>query len=294
LLTVYDAEDQPDPYQLKKAVWAYQNVDDSVACLQAKLNYYNPRQNLLTRWFTLEYESWFDLFLPGLHRVGAPIPLGGTSCHFRTSILRDVLGWDPFNVTEDADLGIRLHRAGKRTLVLESTTYEEANSEFLNWVHQRSRWVKGYMQTFLVHTRNPLALYREMGLKDSLIFLLTVGGYLATILLNPIFWTLLILWVLAQPGWVAALFPGGVYYLALISLWLGSFFFILLGLMGAIGRGQDDLGPYTLLIPLYWVLMSIAAYLALFELIFRPHHWRKTEHGLHFEKIYGESSETGA
>jgi cellulose synthase/poly-beta-1,6-N-acetylglucosamine synthase-like glycosyltransferase len=283
-LTIYDAEDAPDPHQLKKAVWIYQRVDNSVACLQAKLNYYNPRQNLLTRWFTLEYESWFDLFLPGLHQIGAPIPLGGTSNHFRTAALREVLGWDPYNVTEDADLGLRLHRMGKRTLVLESTTYEEANSKFLNWMRQRSRWVKGYMQTFLVHTRNPLALYREIGLRNSLIFVATFGGYIAVVLMNPIFWGLVLLWFLAYPGWLEAMFPGAVYYLALVSLWLGNFFFILLGLMAALGRGQDDLGPYTLLAPLYWLLMSVAAYVALYELIFSPHHWWKTEHGLHFEE----------
>jgi cellulose synthase/poly-beta-1,6-N-acetylglucosamine synthase-like glycosyltransferase len=284
LLTIYDAEDEPDPHQLKKAAWIYQRVDDSVACLQAKLNYYNPRQNLLTRWFTLEYESWFDHFLPGLHEIGAPIPLGGTSNHFRTAALREVLGWDPYNMTEDADLGLRLHRMGKRTLVLESTTYEEANSKLLNWMRQRSRWVKGYMQTFLVHTRNPLALYREVGLKNSLMFVVTFGGYIAVVLMNPIFWGLVLLWFLAHPGWLEAMFPGAVYYLALVSLWLGNFFFILLGLLGASGRGQDDLAPYALLAPLYWLLMSIAAYVALYELIFSPHHWRKTEHGLHFEE----------
>jgi cellulose synthase/poly-beta-1,6-N-acetylglucosamine synthase-like glycosyltransferase len=173
---------------------------------------------------------------------------------------------------------------GKRTLVLESTTYEEANSKVLNWVRQRSRWIKGYMQTFLVHTRNPLALYREIGIRDSLVFLATVGGYIAVILMNPIFWGLVVLWFLAYPAWLEAMFPGVVYYLALVSLWLGNFFFILLGLMGALGRGQDDLTPYALLAPLYWLLMSIAAYVALYELIFSPHHWRKTEHGLHFEE----------
>ena len=56
--------------------------------------------------FTLEYTFWFDYMLPGLERLRLPIPLGGTSNHFRTATLRDLGGWAPFNVTEDAHLGI--------------------------------------------------------------------------------------------------------------------------------------------------------------------------------------------
>jgi cellulose synthase/poly-beta-1,6-N-acetylglucosamine synthase-like glycosyltransferase len=290
LLTVYDAEDQPDPYQIKKAVWAYQHLnDDSVACLQAKLSYYNPRQNLLTRWFTLEYSSWFDMFLPGLHEAGAPIPLGGTSNHFRTDVLKEALSWDPYNVTEDADLGLRFARMGKRTMVLESTTYEEANSNLKNWLRQRSRWVKGYMQTFLVHTRHPVMLYREVGLKNSLAFVATVGGLIFTVLASPIFWAILLLWILAQPDWVHHLFPGPVYYMALVSLFIGNFFFVFLGLVGAVGRGLDDLTPHALLAPAYWMLMSVAGYMALFELIVNPYYWQKTEHGLHLEEDAGSA-----
>ena len=285
LLTVYDAEDQPDPYQLKKAVWAFKHLnDESIACLQAKLNYYNPRQNLLTRWFTLEYSAWFDMFLPGLHQAKAPIPLGGTSNHFRSDVLKEALSWDPYNVTEDADLGLRLARMGKRTMTLESTTYEEANSSLRNWIRQRSRWIKGYMQTFLVHTRHPVTLYTEIGFRSSLAFLATVGGLIFTVLASPIFWIILILWVLTQPGWVPALFPGPIYYMALVSLFVGNFFFVFLGLIGAVGRGFDDLTPHALMIPIYWFLMSVAGYLALFELISKPSYWQKTEHGLHLQE----------
>ena len=154
-LTIYDAEDKPDRLQLKKAAWAFAHADESVACLQAKLGYYNGRQNLLTRWFNLEYDDWFNLFLPGLHEMGAPIPLGGTSNHFDVFSLCESFAWDPHNVTEDADLGLRLARLGKTTAMLESTTHEEANSRVPNWLRQRSRWMKGYFQTILVHTRSP-------------------------------------------------------------------------------------------------------------------------------------------
>jgi cellulose synthase/poly-beta-1,6-N-acetylglucosamine synthase-like glycosyltransferase len=285
MLTVYDAEDKPEPYQLKEAIWLFRKLDDpDVACLQAKLNYYNPRQNLLTRWFTLEYSAWFDLFLPGLHRMGAPIPLGGTSNHFKTDALRDAMNWDPYNVAEDADLGLRLFRTGKKIAMLHSTTYEEANSQWRNWMRQRSRWIKGYIQTFFVHTRHPWTLYKEIGLKNCLIFVATIGGLIFTVLVSPIFWVLTLLWVIAQPGFIVPLFPGPVYYPALASLFIGNFFFVFLGLMGAVEKGADDLAPHTLLTPVYWFLMSVAGYRALYEFIFHTHHWHKTEHGLHFEE----------
>jgi cellulose synthase/poly-beta-1,6-N-acetylglucosamine synthase-like glycosyltransferase len=281
LVTVYDAEDKPDPLQLKKAVWGFGRVDDSVACLQAKLGYYNPRQNLLTRWFTLEYDAWFNIFLPGLHRIGAPIPLGGTSNHFRRRALEACLGWDPYNVTEDADLGLRFARLGLTTAMLESTTEEEANSQVGNWVRQRSRWSKGYMQTLLVHTRRPLRLLRELGPRATAGFLLTIGGAVLTALLAPIFWMMLIVWLYLQPVWISELFPGPIYYAASVSLVAGNFLLVFLSLWAAVGRGHDDLAPSALLTPLYWVLMSAATYMALGELILRPHHWHKTEHGLH-------------
>jgi cellulose synthase/poly-beta-1,6-N-acetylglucosamine synthase-like glycosyltransferase len=256
-------------------------VDATVACLQAKLGYYNPRQNLLTRWFTLEYDAWFNIFLPGLHRIGAPIPLGGTSNHFRRDALCKCLGWDPYNVTEDADLGLRFARLGLTTSMLESTTGEEANSRVGNWVRQRSRWSKGYMQTLLVHTRRPRALVREVGIKAAAAFLLTVGGAVVTALLAPLFWALLVLWICFQPEWIQALFPQVIYYPALLSLVGGNFALVFLSLAAAVRRGHDDLSLYALLSPFYWLLMSAATYVALVELVLRPHYWHKTEHGLH-------------
>jgi glycosyltransferase XagB len=287
LLAIYDAEDAPDPGQLKQAVRSFADGDPSLTCLQARLGYYNPRQNLLTRWFTLEYDAWFNLLLPGLHRVGAPIPLGGTSNHFRTDLLRECLGWDPYNVTEDADLGVRLARRGLTTAMLESTTSEEANSNVAGWLRQRSRWTKGYMQTVLVHTRQPLELYRDLGPKSVLAFLLTVGAAIATALISPLFWMLTLLWVAAQPAWIAEAFPAPIYYPGLVMLVFGNFLLVMLTLWAAVGRRNDDLTPHALLMPLYWVLNSIAAYIALVELLLRPHHWHKTEHGLHFGQPNG-------
>jgi cellulose synthase/poly-beta-1,6-N-acetylglucosamine synthase-like glycosyltransferase len=152
-IVIYDAEDDPDTLQLKKAACIFSHAGNDVACIQSKLDYYNDTQNLLTRLFTLEYSLWFNLTLPGLQALNAPIPLGGTSNHYRAAALQAIGLWDSFNVTEDADMGIRIARKGYRTLIMDSTTFEEANSMTKNWFKQRSRWVKGYMQTYLVHLR---------------------------------------------------------------------------------------------------------------------------------------------
>ena len=144
-LTIYDAEDIPDPDQLKKAILAFRTHDKDYVCFQAALNYFNKNENFLTRMFTLEYSYWFDCLIPGLYGLRLPIPLGGTSNHFDVRKLKQIGGWDPFNVTEDADLGMRASAEGYKVGVIASTTYEEANSNLGNWLRQRSRWVKGYM-----------------------------------------------------------------------------------------------------------------------------------------------------
>jgi glycosyltransferase involved in cell wall biosynthesis len=176
LITIFDAEDRPEPLQLRRAAVAFRRLDPAIACLQAKLHYYNADQNLITRWFSAEYVTWFSGMLPALVEMKAPIPLGGTSMHIRREVLEAVGAWDPYNVTEDADLGTRLHRLGFRTEVLDSVTYEEANSDLINWVKQRSRWYKGYLQTWLVHLRHPLKLWRQLGPVGFLGFNVVVGG----------------------------------------------------------------------------------------------------------------------
>jgi cellulose synthase/poly-beta-1,6-N-acetylglucosamine synthase-like glycosyltransferase len=279
-VTIFDAEDIPEPDQLKKAVILFRRGDPKLVCVQAKLSYFNRDQNLLTRWFTAEYAMWFDLYLPALHAAKQPIPLGGSSNHFRTAILREVGGWDPFNVTEDADLGIRLYRAGYRTEVMDSTTYEEANSEFVNWVRQRSRWVKGYLQTWLVHMRNPRTLYRELGPAGFWGMQMALLGTPLMFLLNPLFWAITTLWFATQWLVLERLFPPGIYYLGMLNLLGGNFAFTYLNAMAAAKRGDFDLVPYTLLTPLYWSMMSLAAWKALLQLLTRPSHWEKTMHGL--------------
>ncbi|MFS8857731.1 glycosyltransferase [Synechococcus sp. H55.7] len=279
-LTIYDAEDIPDPDQLKKAIIAFKKGDPSLVCVQAALNYFNRNENFLTRMFTLEYSYWFDYLLPGLETLKMPIPLGGTSNHFRTDRLRELQGWDPFNVTEDADLGIRASQHGYTVGVINSTTYEEANCALKNWIRQRSRWIKGYMQTWLVHNRNPLRSLRKLGLKNWLAYQFFIGGSFFTFLTSPIMWLLFFYWLLTRAHWLQNIFPSWLIYLGLFNLLVGNAIGIYLNLVAVFRRGYYDLAFYALLNPIYWQLHSMAAYMALWQLFTKPFYWEKTIHGL--------------
>ncbi len=279
-LTIYDAEDRPEPDQLKKAVVAFRKGPPELVCVQAALNYYNAKENILTRMFTLEYSYWFDYVLTGLDQLGLPIPLGGTSNHFRVDRLRELGGWDPFNVTEDADLGIRAAAHGYRVGVINSTTWEEANNHLGNWIRQRSRWIKGYMQTILVHTRHPLRLLRSVGLKNVVGFLLLVGGApFAFLSLIPL-WSITLIWLVTRTQMFDILFPGLVLYISLFNLLIGNGVMIYLGMLAGFKRRRYQLIPFALLNPFYWILHSIASYKAVWQLITKPFYWEKTRHGL--------------
>ena len=278
-ITIYDAEDRPDPGQLKTAIQAFRE-DGGIACVQSALNYYNSRDNWLTRMFTIEYTNWFDLMLPALSKLKHPIPLGGTSNHFRTAFLKQMVAWDPFNVTEDADLGIRMSRLGYVSKVISSTTYEEANCRTISWIKQRTRWLKGYMQTYLVHMRSPAKLYRELGAGGFLSFQLFIGGTVLSNLANIILYVIFFIWLLAGADTIDYLFPSPTYELALINFVVGNAALILMNILSIYRRRMYGLIPYALTAPLYWLLGGIASYRALHQLFFRPSYWDKTEHGI--------------
>lgn len=285
-IVIYDAEDIPESNQLKKAFLAFEKSSENTVCIQAKLNFYNPRQNLLTRAFTAEYSVWFDLVLTGLQEIKAPIPLGGTSNHFKTKILKDIGGWDPFNVTEDCDLGIRLVKKQYLTAVLDSTTHEEANSNLWNWLKQRTRWVKGYIQTYFVHMRHPGEFAGNWKHPQVITFQLIVGGKVLSMLINPIMWILTISYFVlrSQIGEaVEILFPGPILYMSFFSLVIGNFLYIYYYMIGIAKRQHYDLVKYVIFVPFYWLGMSIAAYRAIFEFGFKPYYWFKTTHGLYQE-----------
>jgi glycosyltransferase XagB len=280
LLVIYDAEDRPEPDQLRKAVGAFREAGEKTVCVQARLRYWNAGANLLTRMFGLEYGYWFGAMLPGLDRLGLPIPLGGTSNHFRVSALRDLGGWDPHNVTEDADLGLRAAVEGYRVGVIDSETDEEACSEIRPWIRQRTRWIKGYMQTALVHTRHPLKLVRDVGVVNALGFLLLIAGTPLTFLLAPLLWVGTATWyAFGEPR--LPLVNSGVFWLiALIDLIAGNVIMILLNMVAAVRDRGWRWAPFAVLNPLYWILHSWASWRALIQLIRNPFYWEKTPHGL--------------
>jgi cellulose synthase/poly-beta-1,6-N-acetylglucosamine synthase-like glycosyltransferase len=279
-LVVYDAEDQPEPDQLRKVVAAFRQSSPNTACLQCRLSYFNASENWLTRMFTLDYALWFDQMLPGLERLNVPIPLGGTSNHFKIDVLRELHAWDPFNVTEDADLGVRLTQKGYRVGVVDSTTFEEASCHTGNWIRQRSRWMKGYMQTFLVHTRRPLHLIRTIGPFGFLGFIFFIGGTVLAGLLNPVFWLLYVVWLVAATNGFDPLFPQLLLFLSLFNLLAGNGAFIFLHMLAPIRRGWLNLIPYSLTALGYWVMISVAAYKGLWQLLRNPFYWEKTQHGV--------------
>jgi cellulose synthase/poly-beta-1,6-N-acetylglucosamine synthase-like glycosyltransferase len=281
---IYDAEDIPDPLQLKKAILAFKKGPKEIACIQARLNFYNPTQNILTRLFTIEYSLWFNLVLTGLQAINAPIPLGGTSNHFRTKDLIKLNKWDPFNVTEDADLGIRLMKMGYKTAILDSYTMEEANGRPFSWLKQRSRWIKGYIQTYHVHMRQPKSFFGRKNFINFLSFQLIIGAKIFSLTVNPIMWMMTIAYFVFKPftsHFIESLFLTPIFYMAVISMVIGNFLYMYYYMLGAAKRDEWELVPFALLTPIYWLAMSMAASMATWEFIFKPHYWHKTQHGLH-------------
>ncbi|MEM7216113.1 MAG: glycosyltransferase family 2 protein, partial [Pseudomonadota bacterium] len=279
-LVLYDAEDQPSPDQLREAYNRFLVSDADVACLQAPLYIHNHRQNWLCRMFAIEYLTLFNGILPVLAKWRVPFPLGGTSNHFRTDILRKVGAWDPYNVTEDADLGVRLFREGYRSETISLPTYEEAPPNLYPWLKQRTRWIKGWMQTILVHNRSPVAFFRDLGLRNGLAFHLFLTSIVISVIIHPIFLFLAIQQIANLP----IITPNGI-----DTLILGTSIFNLVGGYTTYGllayavlktSGHQSYSGFILTIPFYWLLISVAGWRAIFHLIVKPHMWEKTPHGL--------------
>jgi len=278
-VVIYDAEDRPAVDQLRRAAEAFMTLPWTTACLQARLDYHNHDHNLLTRFFTLEYNFWFDLLLPALVRDDMPIPLGGTSNHFRTQALRELRGWDPYNVTEDADLGLRLYFAGYRTEMLDSVTAEEACARLRPWIRQRSRWMKGYLQTWAVAARSK-ATWRRGGWRGAVGMHLIIGGTPIVNAINPLFWALNIYYAVTRDHRIVTLFPRPLLYASVAVFLIGNFLFVYTNFLGLVHRERWHLLSALLLTPLYWLLQSIGALRAIGQLVTRPHFWEKTPHGL--------------
>ncbi|WP_444462601.1 glycosyltransferase family 2 protein [Rhodobacter capsulatus] len=279
VIGVYDAEDMPEPEQLHIVARRFAESPPEVACLQGILDYYNPRTNWLARCFTIEYAAWFRAMLPGLARLGLVVPLGGTTLFFRRGPLEELGGWDAHNVTEDADLGIRLARAGYRTELIPAVTHEEANCRAVPWVKQRSRWLKGYAMTWAVHMRNPARLWRDLGPKRFFGVQILILGALSQYLLAPLLWTCwLILFGIWHP--ISAIMSEGLENLLLFTFVLTEIVNITVGAWAVRGKDHRHLIPWVPTLNLYFPLGALAGWKAIYEVITKPFYWDKTVHGV--------------
>ncbi|MFY9763356.1 MAG: glycosyltransferase family 2 protein [Xanthobacteraceae bacterium] len=277
---VYDAEDKPESDQLRRALQAFHKGGHRLACVQASLTIDNTADNWLAGMFTANYAGQFDVFLRGLAALSLPFPLGGSSNHFRTGVLRKAGGWDSYNVTEDADLGVRLYRLGYRAAAIPSTTYEEAPVRFLPWLKQRTRWYKGWMQTWFVHMRRPGRLFRELTPAGAIAFQIFFAANVLAALIHPLFMTGLGVTLYALPTpWANTVMENAapIFVTSLLSGYAST---IVLDLIGLGRRGLLGSAWVLVLTPLHWLLLSLAAWRALFQLIYDPQRWEKTEHGI--------------
>ena len=284
IIGVWDAEDWPEAEQLHKIARAFDAAPPEVVCLQGILDFYNPRSNWLARCFTIEYAGWFRVVLNGMARLGLFVPLGGTTLFFRRGPLERIGGWDAWNVTEDADLGMRLMRHGWRTEMVDTVTYEEANCRPRAWVKQRSRWHKGYFMTWATHMRRPLQLWRDIGPRAFISFQLQMAGTVAAFLIAPVLWSYwLIMAGLGHPLEGSLRASAGGYGLGLfLTLVLGAELVnIAIGLLAIRDAERRHLTLWIPTLSLYFPLGCLAAWKAIYEVVVHPFYWDKTMHGIH-------------
>ncbi len=279
IIGVYDAEDRPERDQLRKVARAFAGAPSKLACVQARLAYYNARESWIARCFSIEYHMWFVVLLKGLADLGAPIPLGGTSMFIRRAALDHVGGWDAHNVTEDADLGMRLARAGYRSGVIDSTTWEEASASPGPWIRQRSRWLKGFMQTWISQTRAPFEMVRRLGFSRAVLAQIILLAPPVMFLLQPLFWATTIYWMTTGEIWMQRVV--GPAAAALMALTVTEQATVLAAALLALKRRRAmALAPWVATLPLYWPMGAAAAVKALVELVVAPTYWDKTTHGV--------------
>lgn len=278
IVGVYDAEDAPAPDQLFKIARRFSERGPEVACLQGKLDFYNARTNWLSRCFTVEYASWWGLVLPGVEKMGFAIPLGGTTLFFRRHALEELGGWDAHNVTEDADLGVRLARHGYRTELVDTVTEEEANCRIWPWIKQRSRWIKGYAMTYGVHMRRPMQLLQDLGWWKFLGFQVIFLGSLSGVFLAPMLWTF---WAfpLGLPHPLRGLMPDTLLTILGVAFMAAELLTITVGVQAVSGVKHRWLRWWVPTLHFYYPLATAAALKGFIEMITRPFYWDKTQHG---------------
>jgi len=278
IIGIYDAEDMPAPDQIEQVIAQFRKSGPEVACLQGILQFYNPRQNWLARCFTMDYAGWFRIILPGLARLGLPVPLGGTTLFLKRKIVDQMHGWDAYNVTEDADLGLRLHRSGYRTELVNTITGEEANCHGWRWVRQRSRWIKGYMVTYWAHMRTPFKLWRDLGSKSFLAFQVLFLGTILHFVTAPVLWSFWIVYFGAEHAFFNAT-PKGLVAITAFSFLAVEILGMVILALACVRADRRFLIPWVPTMSLYFLLAVPAGIKALWEFFRAPVFWDKTDHG---------------
>lgn len=279
LIGIFDAEDRPDIDQLRKVAEKFSKFGNDIGCIQARLSYYNASENWLTGMFALEYANLFNYILPAMARSDFPIPLGGSSNHFRAEILREMHGWDPYNVTEDADLGLRLSAKGYKIRMVYSYTPEEATISFKAWVKQRSRWIKGYIHTYLVYMRHPIYVYQKYHFKGFIFFnyILFISPFLLSIFPIMIYLSINIIlghYVFGEvPELVLKFFTWFNMAYGMLAQLFMTYIMCHVQTLDAVKRTW-----WTY--PFYFLLHTVAAVIAVYKLLTNPHQWDKTSHGI--------------
>jgi cellulose synthase/poly-beta-1,6-N-acetylglucosamine synthase-like glycosyltransferase len=279
-VVVFDAEDRPELDQLRRAAATFRERPE-LGCVQARLAPDNE-DSWLARMFTVEYAANFEVLLPALADWRVPLPLGGTSNHFPRAILERVGAWDPFNVTEDADLGIRLARFGYPSATIYSRTYEEAPVTFRQWLPQRRRWIKGWIQTAALCLGRDISPSFRLPLRQRL----AVHGILSAGVLGLLLYPLsLVLLAIGAAAIFGGAYPPGLPSRALLALSLGNVAAVIVAavasaLRGIVAARVAHLAGHIPLLPFYWALMSLAAWQALFQYWKQPFSWEKTAHGV--------------
>ena len=273
-VVIYDADDMPERDQLKKAVRMFRKFHN-VSCLQARLGYYNHDYNILTSCFEIEYKMLFNHLLPSIEALNMPIPLGGTSNHFRVYDLREMGAWDPYNVTEDAELGMRSSSMGYKIGMLDSVTLEEAPISTWAWIKQRTRWIKGFLQTYVIYLKFTRSIHKNNSMKGVLLLHLFIGAPVLVFFFSSLLWILVPMYVCGY-----LLLPKWLFYFCMCNFFMGILFNISVAYKVAVMNDRKFSWKLMIAYQLYWFLHAISAFRAVGEFFSNPFFWDKTRHGM--------------
>ena len=278
IVGIYDAEDRPDRDQIARITQHFANVPHDVACLQGRLDYYNSSHNALSRCFTVEYATWFRVILPGFQRLGLFVPLGGTTVFLRRDALEHIGAWDAHNVTEDAELGLRLARHGYRTEIVETTTFEEAAAAIPAWIRQRARWQKGHLMTWLAAMQRPRQLWHDLGTWRFIGVHVQLLCAMLGFAMAPLLWSILV-----KPFGVwhpLDTFLTPVHYGVLgMIMMVGFGISLALGIYATRAAHLRNVRFWAIMMEFYHILGTLSVWRAVVEMLVSPFFWHKTQHG---------------